>query len=128
MLYMEGEQLYSFVKMVLILRDRGLRRNSLPSLTSHLAGIHLERVVLHSMQALVYLRTSSKPWAGGLPKLGRYTFAITLLYVPNYNSQLSAFASVINNSRLLTFIFLHHLHPPALSVTYPVVNRAPGVT
>jgi hypothetical protein len=96
MQYMEDARLYSSAKTVLILHVPGLRRSSSPSLTARLVAIHPERVVRHSMRALVYLKTLSKRWAGGLPKLGRYTFVITLPYGPNYNSPLSGFAFVVN--------------------------------
>ena len=102
-------------KTVLILLDRGLRDFS-PSSAARSAAVHLEQVVRHSTLALVYLRTSSKPWADGLQKLKRFTSTITLLYMPNHTLRLSAkFASLINERFPLPATRFHLFTPPPSS-------------
>jgi len=110
--YMEDERPYLFVKTVLILPDRGLRINFLPSLIVRTVAIHLGQVAPHFTPVLAFPRTSSKLWADGLLKLGRFTFTTTLLYAPNYSLQLFAFASIINMRFPLTATHFHLLTPP----------------
>jgi hypothetical protein len=130
--YTEGEPPYSSAKTVHILPDHGLRRGFSPFSTVRLVVTHLVLAAPHFTLVLAYPRTSSKLWADGLRKHGRFIFVTILLYVPNYSLRLSAFASIIDISRLLTFIFLHHLLPPhPTSAAYhswfartPIVNKS----
>src|ERR1700683_2058570 len=94
--YMVDKQLYSSIKTVLILLNRGLRPNFSRFSIAPLEAIHLVQVVRPFTPALVYQKTSSRPWEDGLLKLGRFIFRIILLFAPNYNLPLFTFACVIN--------------------------------
>jgi hypothetical protein len=97
MLYTERERLYLFARTALIRHDLGLRRNSSSSLIVPSVVIHPAREAQHFTRTSAYLKISSKPSADGLLKPGKYTFAITPLYAPNYNLQLFALAFVIDD-------------------------------
>ena len=112
MLYMVHVRPYSSAKTVLILLDRGLRPNFSRFLIAHLEAIHLMQEVPPFMPASVCLKTSSRPWAGGPPKLGKSTFGTTPPFVLNYNSPPFVFASTINSHFPLTATRFYLSSPP----------------
>ena len=112
MLYTKHKQLYLSMRMAVILHILGSKRNSLPSLTTHLAAIHHKWAAQHSMWALVFPRTSSKCWEDGPPKPGNYTFMITLPYIPNYSLQLYTSTSVVYDCFAVMTTRFHLFTPP----------------
>ena len=124
---MEPPHLYPSVKMAVNQAAHGSILKFSPVFTTHFGGIRLAREVPPMMLALDFLKTSFRPLAASLPRLGKFTSGRTLSSELNYSLQLPPAPLIFftsnspNRHRLHLFLTtsIPLTHHTRLSIVYP---------